>query len=77
MHLFNYVSHLSSLPPSLPPSKGDYGVRDALALVSRLPAVTALLGILIETVADMQKSSFRADPKNAQRWCDKGLWKVS
>ena len=56
--------------------QGDYGIRDALALVSRVPAVTALLGILIEALADRQKSVFRADPNNAKRWCDQGLWKV-
>ena len=56
--------------------QGDYGIRDALAIVSRLPAVTALLGILIEALADRQKSLFRSDPKNDKRWCDQGLWKV-
>ena len=69
LHPFDSSSHHNS-------PQGDYGIRDALAIVSRIPAVTALLGILMEAIADRQKSLFRADPNNAKRWCDQGLWKV-
>lgn len=33
-----------------------------------------LLGFLIEVIADQQKSSFRKDPANAQRFIQHGLW---
>lgn len=34
-------------------------------------------GLLIETVADGQKFSFKNDPKNKGLWIDLGLWKYS
>ena len=34
-------------------------------------------GFALEVVADAQKDAFRANPANARRWCDVGLWKWS
>ena len=33
-------------------------------------------GILMEALADHQKSVYRSDPKNKNHWCDVGLWGV-
>lgn len=47
-----------------------------LSLLHWLPVVGGLAGLLIETLADTQKSSYRADPKNGSHWCDIGVWKM-
>lgn len=36
-----------------------------------------LAGLLIETVADAQKYRFKANPRNAGRWIEHGLWRYS
>eukprot|EP01033_Poteriospumella_lacustris_P012479 gene12479-8919_t len=46
------------------------------ALVSA-PFVSLAAGIAIETLADYQKYQFKSDARNADRWCDVGLWKYS
>ena len=35
-----------------------------------------LVGMVIETVADYQKLTFRSDPANANRWIRSGLWGI-
>jgi steroid 5-alpha reductase family enzyme len=35
------------------------------------------LGLLTETVADLQKYRFNNQPKNKGKWIDSGLWKYS
>lgn len=35
------------------------------------------IGLTLETVADVQKSKFAADPKNKDKWIDLGVWKYS
>lgn len=35
------------------------------------------IGMVVEIVADVQKSAFRADPRNAGRFIDTGLWSRS
>lgn len=35
------------------------------------------LGFFFETVADLQKSSFRSNPANDNKWIDSGLWSIS
>ena len=74
------ITYLNSLSVmggafTFPRFHGDYGVRDAIAVLSRVPAVTALVGVAVEAVADWQKSAFRADQANKDRWCDVGLYK--
>lgn len=41
-----------------------------------LPIAGIFLGIIMETIADWQKSSYRSDPRNDGHWCDIGLWKI-
>lgn len=36
-----------------------------------------VVGFLLQVVADRQKSAFRANPANAERWIDEGLWHYS
>lgn len=36
-----------------------------------------LLGLLIETVADYQKYTFKRDPKHKGKWIEHGLWQYS
>jgi steroid 5-alpha reductase family enzyme len=36
-----------------------------------------LVGLIIETVADIQKFEFKNNPKNKGRWIQSGLWKYS
>ena len=36
-----------------------------------------LVGFILETVADTQKSSFKSNPNNHGKWIQTGLWKVS
>jgi steroid 5-alpha reductase family enzyme len=33
-----------------------------------------VIGLLLETIADQQKSAFLANPKNKGRWMESGLW---
>jgi steroid 5-alpha reductase family enzyme len=45
--------------------------------VALLPVVGVFLGILLESMADFQKNSYRNDKRNDGHWCDVGLWKLS
>lgn len=61
-----------SLPAQLgqwgDPDIDDYGIAGA---------VIAVLGYAVESVADWQLVRFKADPKNAGRVLDSGLWRYS
>ncbi len=48
--------------------------REPLGVVSVLGFAIWLVGFMIEAVADWQKSRFRADPANRDRFIDDGLW---
>jgi steroid 5-alpha reductase family enzyme len=43
-------------------------------LISLLGILVWLIGFAIEVIADQQKSRFRADPKNAGKFINTGLW---
>jgi steroid 5-alpha reductase family enzyme len=60
------VSYLLSRP-SAPPADSWTGVGAAVWLA----------GLLIESVADHQKSAFKADPTRQDHWVDSGLWRHS
>ncbi len=50
------------------------GNREPLGIVGYVGIAIWTVGILIEIVADQQKSAFRADPANKGRFIDTGLW---
>jgi steroid 5-alpha reductase family enzyme len=50
------------------------GVREPLGAVGIAGLVLWSLGMLIEVGADRQKSAFKADPDNAGKFIDTGLW---
>ena len=50
------------------------GNREALGIVGYVGIVVWTIGILIEIVADQQKSAFRADPANKGNFISTGLW---
>jgi len=47
---------------------------DGLGLLDGVGLAIWLLGFGLEVVADAQKSAFRADPDNRDRFIDRGLW---
>jgi steroid 5-alpha reductase family enzyme len=46
-------------------------------ILSWLPIAGMVTGFVLETVADYQKYCFKSEPKNAEKWCNVGLWSVS
>ena len=50
------------------------GNREPLGIVAYVGIAVWTIGILIEIVADRQKSAFRADPANQGRFITTGLW---
>jgi len=50
------------------------GNREALGIVDYVGIAVWSIGILIEIVADQQKSAFRANPANKGRFINTGLW---
>jgi len=50
------------------------GNREALGIVGYVGIVVWTIGILIEIVADQQKSAFRANPANKGKFINSGLW---
>jgi steroid 5-alpha reductase family enzyme len=47
------------------------------AAMGLLPVLGVFAGVLLESVADFQKNSYRNDKRNDGHWCDVGLWKLS
>lgn len=66
-----FVTVLPMLVTNLTPRRIAMGGKDyaALALV--------VFGLGFEIVADMQKTAFRSNPHNADKFIDSGLWSVS
>ena len=50
------------------------GNREPLGIIGYVGIAVWAIGILIEIVADRQKSAFRADPANKGKFIDTGLW---
>ena len=50
------------------------GNREPLGVIGYIGIAVWTIGLLIEIVADQQKSAFRADPANAGKFINKGLW---
>jgi steroid 5-alpha reductase family enzyme len=50
------------------------GNRETLGIVGYLGIVVWIVGIVIEIVADRQKTAFRADPANKGKFINTGLW---
>ena len=50
------------------------GNREPLGIIGYAGIAVWTIGILIEIVADQQKSAFRADPANKGKFIDTGLW---
>ena len=50
------------------------GNREPLGVIGYVGIGVWTIGILIEIVADQQKSAFRADPANKGKFIDTGLW---
>lgn len=50
------------------------GAREPLGAVGSVGIAVWLIGILIEIVADSQKSSFKSDPANKDKFINVGLW---
>ena len=51
--------------------------QSALGLLAYLGIAIALVGILFETIGDWQLTAFRADPANAEKVMDRGLWRYT
>jgi len=50
------------------------GVREPLGAIGIVGIAVWAIGMLIEIIADRQKSAFKADPANAGRFINVGLW---
>ncbi len=50
------------------------GNREPLGIIGYVGIAVWTIGILVEIVADQQKSAFRADPANKGRFINTGLW---
>lgn len=48
-----------------------------IELVSWLGVLIWAVGLIIETIADWQKSKFRSIPQNKDKWISNGLWRYS
>ena len=62
---------------SLPVQLGQLSDGDTLGPLAWIGAVVAVTGILFETIGDAQISRFKADPANAGKVMDRGLWRYT
>lgn len=61
----------------LPVVLAIYGKPDEFGLIAFIGLTIFIAGLLIETIADLQKSKFRNDVSNKDKWIDSGLWRYS
>jgi len=59
------------------PSSATVLSEDAVTPMDIVGLAFFAIGLLIETISDQQKFSFRNDPANKGKWCEVGLWKIS
>jgi len=59
---------------SLPVQLVRAGTSPGIGVFAVIGALVAVCGLAIETTADFQLRAFRADPSNAGRVMDRGLW---
>jgi steroid 5-alpha reductase family enzyme len=62
---------------SLPLQVGILRHASALGALDYIGAGVCLIGVLFETVGDWQLARFKADPANAGRVMDRGLWRYT
>lgn len=54
-----------------------FGSSTKIPTVSVAGLAIWLIALLIETIADWQKFTFKLKPKNKEKWIDQGLWKYA
>ncbi len=59
------------------PLAAAIGAQSALVVLDFLGAMLTLFGLMFEALADAQLARFKADPANAGRVMDRGLWRYS
>jgi steroid 5-alpha reductase family enzyme len=62
---------------ALPVQLGQLDRSPALGPLAMIGALLAIIGIAVETVADLQLTRFKADPENATSVMDRGLWRYT
>ncbi|KAK7114825.1 uncharacterized protein [Littorina saxatilis] len=66
-----------SLPVIFVNAPASADIAESFTAQDGVGIVLFVIGLLSETVADLQKFSFRNNPANKGKWCETGLWKVS
>lgn len=72
------VTFLNSVPlgtPSLTQAVSSASL--PLKILTLIPTLGMFGGIIIEAIADNQKSVYRGNPKNNGHWCDVGLYSLA
>lgn len=49
----------------------------SISIATVIGTALVLCGLAIETIADLQKSTFKANPNNKGMWVNQGLWKYA
>ena len=49
----------------------------SLNYIALLGVIVWIIGLIIESTADIQKFNFRLDPNNVNKWIDTGIWRYS
>lgn len=59
------------------PSILAFGAQSEISLLAVIGAGIWAIGLWVETQSDLQKITFRNNPKNKDKWISSGLWKYS